>query len=61
MDDDIVQAMKEARHCRVTVHVRGTDDRPVVEFRDKYDRRVVGGIELKRRMARSRKDETESR
>lgn len=50
MDDDIVQAMGFVRKEGVMVHVRGTDERPIVELRDKWSRRVVGGIELKRRM-----------
>lgn len=50
-DDDVVNAMAYAKHCNVRIHVRGTDERPVVEPIDKTTRRVVGGTELKRRMA----------
>lgn len=38
----------------VTLHVRGTDERPVIELCDKRYRTIVGGIELKRRMRRAR-------
>lgn len=38
----------------ITLHVRGTDDRPVIEVLDRRWRTVVGGIELKHRMARAR-------
>ena len=50
-DSDVVEAMKCCRRARVTVHVRGTDERPVIEFKDKKTRRIVGGIEMKRRLA----------
>lgn len=49
-DTDVVKAIEYAKKARVTIHIRGTDDAPVVEFKDKYSRRVVGGIELKRRL-----------
>lgn len=45
------EVMKLCKELRLTVHVRGTDTHPVVEFRCKGTRRVIGGIELKRRMA----------
>lgn len=49
-DSDIVEVMRLAKLAGVTVHVRGSDERPVIEFRDKWTRKVVGGIELKRRL-----------
>lgn len=53
-DSDVVEVMRLAKAIGVTVHVRGTDERPVVEIKDKASRRIVGGIELRRRMERSR-------
>lgn len=49
-DSDVVEAMKNLKRLGLTVHVRGTDERPIVEFRHKYGRRVVGGIELRKLM-----------
>lgn len=56
-DDDVALAMGFARKAGVTVHLRGTDLHPVVELKDKRTRRVVGGIELKRRIARLKEKE----
>lgn len=50
-DADVAEAMDFCLELGVTVHVRGTDSAPVVEFRDRWTRRVVGGTELKSRMA----------
>lgn len=50
-DTDIAEAMAFCKKARVTVHIRGTDERPVIQLLDKVDRREVGGIELKRRLA----------
>lgn len=51
-DTDIAEVMAFCKKARVTVHIRGTDERPVIQLLDKGDRREVGGIELKRRLAR---------
>lgn len=50
-DEATADAMNLARELGLTVHVRGTDGSPVVELRDRLTRRVVGGTELRRRMA----------
>ena len=34
----------------VTTHVRGTETRPVIEFKDKLTRKIVGGREIKQRI-----------
>lgn len=52
-DLDLSEILWMARALKITVHVRGTDSAPVVEFRDKYTRRVVGGSEFKRRVRES--------
>ena len=49
-DDDVVYAMRFCKALRIGVYIRGTDSHPVVEIRDKYSRRIIGGIELKRRI-----------
>ena len=49
-DSDVTRVMQYAKELRLTVHVRGTDERPVIELRDKLTRAIVGGIELRRRM-----------
>lgn len=49
-DSDVVEVMIILRELKLTLHVRGSDEHPVVEFRHKKSRRVVGGIELKRLM-----------
>lgn len=56
-DKELAEILEIARGCGVTIHVRGTDQRPVVELLSKQNRRVgnrivVGGIELKQRYAR---------
>ena len=50
-DEEFAAVLEIARNCNVTVHVRGKDSHVVVECRnkDRYNRSVVGGIELKRR------------
>lgn len=59
-DKELVEILEIARGCGVTIHVRGTALRPVVELLSKQDRGVgnrivVGGIELKQRYARWKK------
>lgn len=49
-DEEIAKVIALATRLRITIHIRGTDERPVVQFRDKFFRTEVGGIELKRRM-----------
>lgn len=49
-DEDVAEYLKMLRECKVTLHVRGTDRNPVVEYRDKRTRKVVGGIEMKKRI-----------
>lgn len=49
-DAELAAALEIARRARVTVHVRGTNSRPVIECLEKGTRRVVGGSELKRRL-----------
>ena len=52
-DSDVVEVMRLAKAAKVTVHVRGDDRRPVVEMKCKFSRRIVGGIELRRRLERA--------
>lgn len=49
-DSDVAFAMAACAALHVSVHVRGTDARPVVVVLDKRTRREVGGIELNRRI-----------
>jgi hypothetical protein len=49
-DQDVADHLDICKTAGVTVHVRGDDARPVIEFRDKRTRRVVGGIEMKKRL-----------
>lgn len=49
-DEDVVYVMRICNAIGVTVHVRGTDERVVVEYKDRKTKRIVGGIELKRRI-----------
>lgn len=51
MDDDVANISRLARLLGISVHVRGPDTAPAVEFRDKTTRRVVGGKEIKRRLS----------
>lgn len=50
-DAEIGAMIAELRRIGVTVHVRGSDRSPVVEWRDKRSGRVVGGIEMKKRLS----------
>lgn len=50
-DEEFAAALAIARKAGVKVFVRGTDKNPVVECRDRRSMRVVGGSELKRRLA----------
>lgn len=50
-DAELAEILAMVRRCGVTVHVRGTDDAPVVEFRDKRTCKVVGGKEMRKRLA----------
>lgn len=50
-DEKIAEVIRLCKKARVTVHVRGTDARPVVEVKDRFYRSVIGGTELKRRLA----------
>jgi len=50
-DAEIGAMIAELRRIGVTVHVRGSDHSPVVEWRDKRSGRVVGGIEMKKRLS----------
>lgn len=49
-DSDVVEVMRFCKKARVNVHIRGTDERPVIEVKDAVGY-VVGGVELKRRLA----------
>lgn len=51
-DQDVADQIKLLRQAGVTVHIRGDDTRPVIEFKDNRTRRVVGGIELRKRLAK---------
>lgn len=53
-DEDVANVLTIARKAGVTIHVRGTDNHPVVELRDKSTRQIVGGIELRKRIDRVR-------
>lgn len=44
------EAVQFCQALQITVHIRGTDDRPVIEYKDKFTGRIVGGIELKKRI-----------
>lgn len=53
-DADVVEVMRLCRLAGVSVHVRGRGNTHVViEFLDKRTRQVVGGKEMKRRLAGS--------
>lgn len=51
-DSDVANAIYLAKKLQVVIHIRGTDEKPIVEFTDKFTKTIVGGIELKRRMAK---------
>jgi len=52
MTDDLKtsEAVQFCQALQITVHIRGTDERPVIEYKDKFTGRIVGGIELKKRI-----------
>lgn len=50
MDEDHAYVMNWCRAINAEVHIRGTDERPVIEIVDKRSRRVLGSVEVKRRM-----------
>ena len=51
-DEDIVLILAVLARARpkFTVHIRGTEQRLVVEFKDKRTRRVIGLKEVKERL-----------
>lgn len=49
VDTDTRYVIDWCKATRLTVHVRGTDDRPVIEFKDKADRKICGFVEVRRR------------
>lgn len=49
-DSDVVDVMIWCRRLGLTVHVRGTDERPVIELKARGTNHIIGGIELKRRI-----------
>jgi hypothetical protein len=51
-DQDVADQVDLIQKAGVTVHIRGDDRNPVIEFRDKLTRRVVGGVEMKRRIVK---------
>lgn len=51
-DEDVLYVMQWCRAIGVSVHIRGTDDRPVIEVREGKWGNVVGGSEMRRRMER---------
>lgn len=51
-DNEVAKHLDICKHVNVTVHIRGTDANPVIEFKDKRTRRIVGGIEMKRRLGK---------
>jgi hypothetical protein len=56
-DSDVANAIYLAKKLGITIHVRGTDSHPVVEFKHKWSGKIVGGIELKRLMERLKRDD----
>lgn len=50
-DAATAEIMRVCRLLGVTLHVRGSDAAPVIEFREKRTRRIVGGSEIRRRLA----------
>lgn len=50
-DKATAEVMRICRAAGVTIHIRGDDRRPVIETRCRLSRRVVGGKELRQRIA----------
>lgn len=50
LDTDVVEVMRLCKALNVTVHVRGTDEDPRVEFRSKRNRKPIGEKDLRRMM-----------
>lgn len=40
--------MRFCQWARIEIHIRGTDERPIVEFKKRRTNIIVGGKELKR-------------
>src|SRR5690606_25052721 len=49
-DQELADILAIARKANVAIFVRGTDARPVVETRCKLTGKVVGGVELRKRV-----------
>lgn len=59
-DDDVVELMTWCKRLHLTVHIRGTDQHPVMEFRHKgRGRYVCGYSELKKLILRWKKSHAE--
>lgn len=50
VDADAAFVMACCKKAAITVHIRGTDERPVIEFKEQRSRRVVGMSEVKKRL-----------
>ncbi|QWY83458.1 hypothetical protein [Rhizobium phage RHph_X2_28B] len=51
-DQEIADAMDLCKAIGVTVHIRGTDDQPLVLFKDKRTRKSLNGLEIIKRLKR---------
>lgn len=50
-DEAVAEVLRVCRLIGVRLHVRGTDAHPVIEFRERRGGAVVGGTEVRRRLA----------
>lgn len=51
-DQAVAEVLRVCRLIGVRLHVRGTDTHPVIELRERRTGAVVGGTEVRRRLAR---------
>lgn len=52
MDDDVQYVMDWCHTIKAQVHIRGTDERPIIVITDRFGREL-GGSEVRRRMERA--------
>lgn len=53
-DSDVAEAMSFAQWLGVTIHIKGTDENPMIILLDKKTKKSINGLELRKRMKRLR-------
>lgn len=49
-DKELAEILDKVRRIGAKLHVRGTDKNPVVELRERFSGKIIGGVELRRRL-----------